>query len=135
MENEKLIGPIIPPNLHRRLIVLQESLNLNAMAPGHKKNKPAFHPHPQRIIAAKKVQKKKLIANKRRNDELREHLDRQSNALPVHVLSIVSLYLIMAYTYSIQIHGISQPQSAPSTGTQADHSQSLLDLTAILQHL
>jgi len=105
------------------------------MAPGYKKNKPTFHPHPQRAIAAKKVQKKKLIANKRRNDELREHLDRQTNALPVHVLSIVSLYLIMAYTYSIQIHGISQPQPVPTTGTQADHSQSLLDVTAILQYL
>ena len=105
------------------------------MAPGYKKKKPTFHPYPQRAMAAKKVQRKKLIASKRRNDELREHLDRQSNALPVHFLSIVSLYMIMAYTYSIQIHGLSQTQPAPTTGTEADLSQSLLDMTAILQYL
>lgn len=87
-------------------------------------------------MAAKKVQRKKLIASKRRNDELREHLDRQSNVLPVHFLSgIVSLYMIMAYTYSIQIHGLSQTQPAPTTCTEADLSQSLLDMTAILQYL
>ncbi|KIM45433.1 hypothetical protein M413DRAFT_442110 [Hebeloma cylindrosporum] len=85
------------------------------MASGYKKSKPTSHAQPQRVIAAKKAQKKKsLRASKRRNDDLREQLDLQSNALP--------------------IHGISQSRPA-STTQQPDLSQSLLDVTTSLLHL